>query len=114
MALANEVLPEKVRDYDADFYRSYAIDANYDPDIYLRQIDIPLLYVFGGRDVNVPTDESVAYLESLKSDYTGLIDIRVYPQLGHSMATWKGVFHGGYPPDYLSFVGEWAQSHITP
>ncbi len=112
--LASEVMPEKVRDYDADFYRSYAIDATYDPDTYLRQIDIPLLYVFGGRDVNIPTRESVAYLESLQSDYSGLIDIRVYPELGHSMATWKGVFHGGYPPDYLSFAGEWAQSQTTP
>ena len=109
---ADEVLPEKVRDYDADFYRGYAIDATYDPDIYLRKIDIPLLYVFGGRDVNVPTTRSVEYLESLKSDYRGSIDIRVYPTLGHPLATWRGVFHGGYPPDYLSFSGEWARSQI--
>ena len=111
--LADEVLPEKVRNYDADFYRSYAIDATYDPDLFLRQLDIPLLYVFGGRDVNVPTERSVAYLELLRTDYSGIIDIKVYPQLGHSMATWNGVFHGGYPPDYLSYVGKWAQSHIA-
>ena len=111
--VANEVLPEKVRDYDADFYRSYAVDATYDPDIYLRQIDIPLLYIFGGRDINVPTEKSVAYLEALKQDYAGTIDILIYPQLGHSMATWRGIFHGGYPSDYLDYVGEWAQSHIS-
>ena len=111
--LADEVLPEKVRDYDADFYRSYAIDATYDPDFYLRQIDIPLLYIFGGRDVNVPTEKSVVYLETLKSDYSGTIDIKVYRQLGHSLATWNGVFHAGYPPDYLSYVGTWARSHVA-
>jgi pimeloyl-ACP methyl ester carboxylesterase len=110
---ADEVLPEKVRDYDPDFYRSYAIDATYDPDIYLRQIDIPLLYVFGGRDVNIPTARSVEYLELLKNDYRGTVDIRVYPKLGHPLATWRGVFHGGYPPDYLSFSGEWAQSQLS-
>ena len=111
--LAEEVLPEKVRDYDADFYRSYAIDSAYDPDRYLRQLDIPLLYVFGGRDVNVPTTDSVAYLEALKSVYPGTIDILVYPELGHAMATWRGVLHGGYPPDYLAFVGQWALSQIA-
>ena len=111
--LADEVLPEKVRDYDADFYRSYAIDATYDPDFYLRQIDIPLLYVFGGRDVNVPTESSVAYLKELESDYPGTIDTKVYPQLGHSMATWNGIFHGGYSPDYLSYVGTWARSRVA-
>jgi len=111
--LADEALPEKVREYDADFYRTYAIDATYDPDRYLRQIDVPLLYIFGGRDVNVPTRESVAYLEKLKVDYPATIDVRVYPELGHPMATWRGLFHGGYPPDYLTFVGEWAQSQVT-
>ena len=109
--LADEVLPARLRDYDADFYRSYAIDASYDPGYYLRQIDIPMLYIFGGRDVNVPTDESVAYLEEFRNDYRGTIDIHVYPNLGHSMATWRGIFHGGYPPDYLEFVGQWALSH---
>ena len=112
--VANEVLPEQVRDYDANFYRSYAIDATYDPDLYLRQIDVPLLYVFAGRDVNVPTEESVAYLEALRQDYAGTIDIRVYPELGHSLATWRGIFHGGYPSDYLAYVGEWARSHTSP
>ncbi len=112
--VADKVLPEKVRDYDAAFYRGYAIDASYDPAIYLQQIDIPLLYIFGGRDINVPTQESVTYLEGLKSDYAGSIDIRVYPDLGHSLATWRGIFHGGYPPDYFPFVSEWALSQLGP
>jgi pimeloyl-ACP methyl ester carboxylesterase len=107
---AAEALPEKARDYDADFYRSYAIDASYEPEDDLRKIDIPLLYVFGGRDVNIPTDDSVNFLEGFKEDYAGSIDILVYPELGHPMVTWRGLFHGGYPPDFLAYVGNWAQS----
>lgn len=110
--LADEVLPAKAKEYDADFYHSYAIDAVYDPARYMRQIDISLLFVFGGVDVNIPTQDSVAFLETFKGEYRGNIDVRVYPELGHPMATWRGLFHGGYPPDYLTFVGEWAQSQI--
>jgi len=113
MTLADEVLPARALDYDPDVYHSYAIDAAYDPGPYLRRLDIPLLFVFGGRDVNIPTQASVAYLGKLESDYRGTIDVRVYPQLGHPMATWRGLLHGGYPPDYLAFYGEWAQSQIT-
>ena len=108
--LADEVLPEKTKEYDPDFYRSYAIDAAYDPAVYLRQIDIPLLYVFGGRDVNIPTADSVAFLERFEDEYAGTIDVHVYPELGHPMATWRGLLHGGYPPDYLSMSGRWAES----
>jgi len=107
---AGELLPEKAAKYDPDFYRSYAIDASYDPPSYLRQLDIPLLYVFSGADVNIPTEKSVAFLEKFRKEYGGTIDIHVYPGLDHPMATWRGFLHGGYPPDYLSRVGKWIQS----
>ncbi len=105
---ADALLPEKLGDHDATFYRSYAIDAAYDPAVYLRQLDIPLLYVFGGIDVNVPTEASITFLNAFRDEYAATIDVRVYPDLGHPMATWRGALHGGYPPDYLSFIGEWA------
>ncbi len=107
---ADEMLPEKAAAYDPDFYRSYAVDASYDPAQYLRQLDVPLFYVFGGADVNIPTEQSVAFLEDFRKEYRGTIDVHVYPGLDHPMATWRGFLHGGYPPDYLSRVGEWMQS----
>ena len=111
--IADQVLPERAREYDADFYRRFSIDAAHVPAEQLRQIDIPLLYVFGGRDVNIPTERSVEFLEAFKNEYGGTIDIHVYPELGHSMATWRGMFHGGYPPDYLAYVGKWAQEKVS-
>ena len=105
---ADEFLPEKAQE-DAEFFRSFAADAAYDPAEDLRRIDIPLLYVFGGRDVNIPTQRSVEFLETFRDEYAGTIDIRVYPDLGHPMATWRGILHGGYPPDYLAYVGDWAK-----
>lgn len=109
---ASDFLPQKAMDYDPDAYAEFAADAAYDPGEYLRRIDIPLLYVLGGKDVNVPTKDVVSFLESFRDEYPGTIDIRVYPDLGHALATWRGIFHGGYAPDYLSFVGQWAESRV--
>ncbi len=109
---ADENLPEQAQE-DAEFFRSFAADAAYDPVEHLRRIDVPLLYVFGGRDVNIPTQRSVEFLEAFRSEYAGTIDVRVYPDLGHPMATWRGILHGGYPPDYLAFVGDWAQQQAS-
>jgi pimeloyl-ACP methyl ester carboxylesterase len=109
---AGELLPATAMPFDAAWYRSFAIDADYVPANYLRQIDIPLLYIFGGMDVNVPTDRSVGFLNQFEAEYASTIDVVVYPELGHAMATWRGLLHAGYPPDYLEYVGEWAQRQV--
>jgi fermentation-respiration switch protein FrsA (DUF1100 family) len=109
---ATDFLPQEAMDYDPEAYAEFAADAAYDPGAYLRQIDIPLLYVLGGKDINVPTKNVVAFLENFRDTYQGTVDLRVYPDLGHALATWRGIFHGGYTPDYLSFVGQWAESQI--
>lgn len=110
---AADILAEKLQDYDPDFYHSYAIDANCNPADYLRQLDIPLLYIFGGVDVNIPTADSVAFLEEFEKEYRGSIDVVVYPDLGHPLATWRGILHAGNEPDYLAVLGSWARQQIT-
>lgn len=109
---ADQVMNESVADYDAAFYRMMAARTAYDPDPWLRKLDIPLYYVFAGRDINVPTADSVAYLESLRKDYPAEIAVHVYPGLAHSMLTWKGLLTAGYPPDFLQRVGGWAESQL--
>ena len=110
---AAEALPTQVMDYDADTYRSFAVDASYVPEHYLRQIEIPLLYVFGGTDVNVPTEQSLAFLEQFELEYRSTIDTVLSPDLGHSLVTWRGLLHVGYPPDFMHQVGEWAQQVVN-
>jgi len=108
-----EVVPERVMDYDAKAYRRFAVNAEYAPEQYLRQLDIPLLYVFGGEDVNIPTQAGIEFLKALEDDYPAQLDVLVYPALGHSLVTWSGALSAGYPPEYLDYVGKWAQRAIT-
>ncbi len=102
---------EDLPDYDADVYQKFA-NYSYDPAAYLREINIPMLYIFGELDVNVPTAQSVAFLESLREDYKKNITIRVLPGVGHKLFTWKGLLEAGYQPGYLDLIGSWAARQV--
>ncbi|MDH5311467.1 MAG: hypothetical protein OEY08_16065, partial [Gammaproteobacteria bacterium] len=110
---AERVMNEQVADYDPVFYRNFAARAAYDPDPWLRRIGVPLLYVFAENDINVPTADAVAYLDALRRNYPAGISVHVYPDLGHSLFTWRGLLSAGYPPDYLPMVGSWAEAQVA-
>ena len=57
-------LDEKLPDY-GELYRSQAKSVGYDPQPYIEQLNIPMLYIFGENDENIPTTASVRYLENL-------------------------------------------------
>ncbi len=110
--LAGEVLPVQLRPYDRSFYSSFAIDSSYDPGPYLEEIDIPVFYAFGESDVNVPTEESVAFLEKLRTERDKDVSFVVYEGVGHSLAHWTGFLTGGYLPRYLRTVESWTVDQV--
>lgn len=57
-----ELLPEAVIACEADWYRGFATDADYP-----GQTDVSLSYVFGGTDVNLAPDRSVASLNQFEA-----------------------------------------------
>ena len=109
---AERVMDAEVAEYDPDFYRRFAARSAYDPDPWLRRIDVPLLYIFGETDINVPTADAVTYLDELRRTYPAELSTRVYPGLGHALFTWTGLLSAGYPPDYLPFVADWAAAQV--
>ena len=109
---AESVLAEELRPYDVEWYARFAANTTYDPDSFLKAIDVPMLYVFGGLDVNVPTEQSIAYLESLVAQHGKNITIHVFPDVGHSLATWKGALNAGYVPGYLDLVASWPAEQL--
>lgn len=112
---AAQELPEAVASYDADAYARYAADLSYDPRPFLEAIDIPMIYTFGETDINVPTAQSVEYLEAFREQYGQDIDIVVFEGVGHSMANWTGLLTAGYVPKYLELVESWFGGQIlTP
>ena len=103
---AADVLPESLLAYDEKTYADFAADTLYEPAPWLERLDIPMLYVFGEHDINVPTKKSVAFLEAFREEHDKDIEIIVLPGVGHALANWRGVFSAGYPPGYLAMTGD--------
>ncbi len=98
-------------DYDSERYARLASNFSYDPTPFLRGLDVPMLWVFGENDINVPTARSVAVLDRLKNERDHDITVKVYHSVGHSLMTWTGVLNAGYVGDYLDLIGNWAEAH---
>ena len=110
--LADEVLPEQVQPYEDEFYASFAANSSYDPGPFLRAIDVPMYYAFGETDVNVPTVQSVEFLDVLREKYDKNISYSVFDGVGHALANWTGVLTAGYMPQYLEVVESWTVEQV--
>ncbi|MGI9202866.1 MAG: alpha/beta hydrolase family protein [Woeseiaceae bacterium] len=105
--VADEVLPEKVADYEASRYAAFAADYAYDPQPFLRQIDVPMQYVFGETDVNIPTAQSVEFLQAFRSSTGKDIEVYVIDDAGHSFFGFSGLLTAGFRPEYVDLLASW-------
>lgn len=96
---------KKMPEYDAKEFRGFVATMGYDPQPYIEQVSIPMLYIYGEDDENVPTAGSVTYLQALKRKN---IEIKVIPGVKHSMVSVRGIFSCGLHPAYLNAIGPWA------
>jgi hypothetical protein len=71
-----------------------------------------MYYVFGETDVNVPTEQSVEFLEVLREQYNKDISYVVLEGVGHPLASWTGVLTVGYVPKYLEIVETWTVEQV--
>ncbi len=106
---ADSQLPEKLRDVSA----SYLADIRYDPTPFLEHLDIPMLYLYGRHDVNIPTRESVQRLDELAGQGKPLTSF-VFEDEGHEL--------GGFTPlpplykfadGYAELIGDFAEQHVS-
>jgi pimeloyl-ACP methyl ester carboxylesterase len=85
----------------------------YDPRPYLEQLEVPLLAVLAGRDVNIPSERSAATLEAIKRSGDKHFTIQIYPHAGHSLGSWKWPHRAGYIPGYFELIGGWAEARVS-
>jgi pimeloyl-ACP methyl ester carboxylesterase len=107
--LAEQPIP--FRDYDADLYRRWASDIAYDPTPFIRETTVPMLYVFGENDVNVPTRESVEHIRLLQAEGRDQLSYTVYPDEGHSLQKVSRFWNTGYPSGYYEMILGFAHKH---
>lgn len=101
-------------DYDKEAYAFRASRYAYNPQPFLEKIDIPILYVLAGQDINIPFEESVDYLERLKLEFHKNITVQSYPEAGHYLYRWNAIpIEGLYVPDYLNLIASWSVAEIS-
>ncbi len=103
----------KLAAYNLETYRARASKYSYNPQSYLNKINIPILYLYGGVDQNVPTEECVTFLNTLKRTYNNEITIKIFPDADHYMyQTNSFPVEGFYQEGYLEAQGDWAVKQI--
>jgi len=109
-----EVFEDVLAEYDSGMLAAKASKFSYDPYPFLKEIDIPMLYILAEDDVNIPFEASLEALEQLKLDFDKDISIQTYPVGGHYLYRWKWLpLDGFYVPGYLDLVGNWAADQIA-
>lgn len=73
-----------------------------DPMETLSKLSIPGLWIFGGKDIQVPVNLSIEYLNSLKSQKKNY-EYKLYPELGHNTA-----FSGSDDP--VNYAVKWIRN----
>lgn len=104
---AKSGMPEALAPYDTETYAASAARYAYDPRPFLEAIDIPMIYTFAEADINVPTEKSVAFLETFRGEHDKDIRSEVYEGVGHSMASLGGLLNGGYTQAFVDKLEEW-------
>ena len=103
---------KKLADYES-YYKSRAMAIGYDPQPYIEQLRIPMLYIFAENDENVPTVPAVEYLRSLQAQPGKDIEVIVIAGVGHSMLSPAALIAGGSDPAFLNAIGPWAAAKIS-
>ena len=102
----------ELRPYDQETYAYLAQKYAYTPASFLADIDVPMLYILAGQDVNIPYVETVARLEHL-IELGKPVDYVSFPAANHYLYRWEAFpLEGVYQADYLELLGDWAAGRL--
>ena len=90
--------------------------AGVDPMPWIRALRIPALWVYGGRDMHIPTRLSVRRLEPVANEPGRDFTIRVYPNANHALVetqtglTAEMLRSDTFAPGMFAQVGDWLRA----
>ena len=78
--------------------------SGYDPQLWIRKLNIPVLWLYGGRDRAQPAGTSMQLLKTLSTghEFTTVL----FPSAPHPLFD-----QGGFPPELFPRVAEWLRAH---
>jgi len=77
----------------------------YDPASTLEAMNVPSLWILGGRDRSVPTELTVRKLQDIQERHPGRLEFHVFPEGNHSLRE----ADTGRSIDYWAPIHEWLQ-----
>ncbi len=90
---------------------AYVADISYDPTPYLERLSVPMLYLYGTEDVNIPTAACVARLSELAAEGKPL-SFHVFEGAGHELGGFRLLSLGyRFVDGYAELLGAFAERH---
>lgn len=92
----------------------------YNPVTALTKVQVPVLALTGGKDIQVPADENLSAIEkALKQGGNRQVTVKKFPGLNHLFQTADTGLPGEYglieetiAPDVLQFIGSWIEKQV--
>ncbi len=86
-----------------------------EPEIYLKKVEIPMLALFGSKDLQVPAKENIEVLNNLKKENSDLdLEIKEFTGLNHlfqecetGMINEYGMIEQTIAPQVLNYIKDW-------
>jgi fermentation-respiration switch protein FrsA (DUF1100 family) len=107
----------QVAELTSRYFRSFAV---YDPAAALAALTVPVLAVYGGRDVQVPAEQSVPAMQALLGRNPD-VTVRTFPDLNHLMQPAVTGQLAEYAtiattlaPEFLDLVTGWLHERFPP
>jgi hypothetical protein len=92
--------------------RLRAISWYYDSFETMEKLDIPMLWVLGGKDISAPNEDTIAELERLRAAGKP-IDLKIYPDADHGILEFEEKdgerVYTHYSPGYFELESEWVR-----
>jgi len=117
LGVNEQTLESGIRVLTTPWFRSLV---RVDPAEYLREIDVPVLALFGERDVQVAAEENAEPLrKALAAGGNEDVDVRVLPGLNHLFQTAGtggveeyGAIEETIAPEALEAIGDWIEARF--
>ena len=78
----------------------------------LEKLDIPMLWVLGGKDIEAPNEVTIAELERLRAAGKP-IDLKIYPEADHGIVDFEEKdgerVYTRYEPGYFELESAWVR-----
>ncbi len=104
---------DELEPYDSLRFAAKGQNYAYDPMPYINALNVPMLYILAGQDVNIPTKQVAEFFKEYKLRQQKDISLKIFPDAGHYLYRWKAVpVEGLYEPGYLDLVANWAAQQV--